>query len=42
MSKRAPYPSLPVAMDSAPEFPKGHVELPRKLNPPENCWGCHR
>jgi hypothetical protein len=20
----------------------GHVEPPRHLNPPENCWGCHR
>jgi molybdopterin-containing oxidoreductase family iron-sulfur binding subunit len=28
MSKRAPYPSLPAALDSAPEFPKGHVETP--------------
>jgi hypothetical protein len=22
---------------------EGHVDLPRKpLDPPENCWGCHR
>ena len=21
---------------------EGHVETPRPLNPPENCWGCHR
>jgi cytochrome c7-like protein len=20
----------------------GHVETPRHLDPPENCWGCHR
>jgi molybdopterin-containing oxidoreductase family iron-sulfur binding subunit len=28
MSKRAPYPSLPPEQDSAPEFPKGHVDTP--------------
>ena len=28
MSKRAPYPSLTAAQDSAPEFPKGHVDTP--------------
>jgi hypothetical protein len=21
---------------------EGHVDTPRTLNPPENCWGCHR
>ena len=21
---------------------EGHVDPPRHLNPPENCWGCHR
>jgi hypothetical protein len=21
---------------------EGHVDPPRTLNPPENCWGCHR
>jgi molybdopterin-containing oxidoreductase family iron-sulfur binding subunit len=28
MSKRSPYPSLPPAVDAAPEFPKGHVDTP--------------
>jgi molybdopterin-containing oxidoreductase family iron-sulfur binding subunit len=28
MSKRAPNPSLPPAIDAAPEFPKGHVDTP--------------
>ncbi|HZU81651.1 MAG TPA: cytochrome c3 family protein, partial [Polyangiaceae bacterium] len=21
---------------------EGHVDPPRHLDPPENCWGCHR
>ena len=28
MSKRAPNPALPPAIDAAPEFPKGHVDTP--------------
>jgi molybdopterin-containing oxidoreductase family iron-sulfur binding subunit len=28
MSKRAPNPALPAAIDAAPEFPKGHVDTP--------------
>ena len=27
MSKRAPNPALPAAIDASPEFPKGHTEL---------------
>ena len=28
MSKRAPNPALPAAIDAAPEFPRGHVDTP--------------